>query len=149
MYEIYEIQNGDTLDIIAEKTGTTIDKLQEINKFISIVPGANIIVPSLNNDIFTIYTVKSGDNAYAISRKYNIDVDDLYSLNGLNKNEYLYPNQKLLVPNQNVDIYITKKGDTIDKVTKAFNGNYNKFFEENSGIYLMPDQLVVIERNGI
>ena len=120
MYEIYQIEYGDTIDSIAEKSGTTVDKLREINKTITVVPGAGIIVPVMNDQLFEMYTVKKGDSPYVIAQKYGVSLSDLLSLNGLEKNDYIYPGQQLVVPNQEMSVYITQQGDNIEELISNF-----------------------------
>ena len=149
MYEIYMIEDGDTLDIIATKTGTSVDNLREINKKINIMPGEYIIVPASNNDYFEMYTVEQGDNMYKIALEFGVDVNTLMLLNGLNKDDYIYPNQQLIVPKGMVDIYITKQGDTFDTLVNGLNTDYENIIDQNRKIMLVPDQLVVIRRTGM
>ena len=47
---------------------------------------------------FKIYTVKKGDSLWAISRRYNVSLDDLYAANGLNKNSLLKIGQQIKIP---------------------------------------------------
>ncbi len=58
-------------------------------------------------------------------------------------NDYIYPNQTILIPKNNYSYYITAEGDTIGEVVKAFNTNIDKFLNENKTIYLMAGQLLV------
>ena len=58
MYKIYQIEYGDTLDLIALKTNTTIDELKRINGInnnYDISVGELIIVPNNDNEMFSTY----------------------------------------------------------------------------------------------
>ena len=147
MYSIYQVMFGDTLESIANKTNTTVDKLREINSVLNLDNGSYIIVPANSDDAFTMYIVKSGDNLYGIAREYNISVDDLVTLNGLNKNDYLYPNQEIMVPTGKASIYITKDGDTIDKVLMNFNTDFEELKRQNRNLYLASDQIITFRDN--
>ena len=103
----------------------------------------DIIVPTDSKEYFNYYTVESGDSLYAIARKYNINPELLANMNGLNMDDYIYPNQTLLIPKNGYSYYITAEGDTLDEVIKAFNSNKDKFLNENSTIYLLSGQLLV------
>ena len=99
MYKIYKVSMGDTLSSIAKKFNTTIDNLQNINGIDYINMGELIIVPNnSNNDFFDIYTIEKGDSLYKIAQKYNISLIDLLNINGLDKDNYIYPGQEVLVP---------------------------------------------------
>ena len=114
MYSVYKIMFGDTLDSIANKTNTTVEELMNINSNIDMSVDSYIVVPSSMNDSFFTYIVKSGDNLYQIAREYNINASDLAAINGIKVDEYLYPNQQLMVPTNKTLVYVTKEGDTLD-----------------------------------
>lgn len=145
MYKIYQVEYGDTLDTIARKTSTTIDELIKINGFNNgYMPGVgNLVIVPNNNDIFTTYTVQIGDNIYSISRMFNIDPNTILAINGLNKDDYIYPNQEILVPSDNVTIYITNEGDTIDDVLNNLEVDLETLLKENNKIFVLEDQLMV------
>lgn len=94
-------------------------------------------------DYFDYYIVEKGDTLYRIGREYNINPDLLAALNGLELDDYIYPNQEILIPKNGYSYYITAEGDTIDEIIKVFNSNLNKFMDENETIYLMAGQLLV------
>ena len=96
---------------------------------------------------FDFYTIDKGDNLYKISKKYNINPNLLASLNGLDTNDYIYPGQVLLIPNQNYSYYITKAGDTLDTVSKTFGTTTNKLLDNNKTIYLLEGQMLVNKKN--
>ena len=64
-------------------------------------------------------------------------------MNGLNFDDYIYPNQQLLIPKNGYSYYITAEGDTLDEVIRVFNSNKEKFLNENQTIYLLANQLLV------
>lgn len=146
MYQIYQIVYDDTIDSIANKFNTTVDELMKINNNMNIREGSYIIVPSINNEIFKTYKVKSGDNLYQIAKQNDIAVDDLASINGLSKNDYIYPNQEIIVPTGSSYIYVTKNEDTIDTISKKTNTTYDDIINQNKRLYLIPDQLVVLKK---
>lgn len=146
MYKIYQIEYGDTIESIASKTGTTMDNIKKINDIGSdseLVVGSLIIVPREENLVFETYRVKQGDSIFSIARMYNISPDTLLLLNGLNKNEYIYPNQEILIPKDNVVVYITKTGDTISAIANNLGVDANTLNKENEKIFVMEDQLIV------
>lgn len=147
MYKVYQIEYGDTLDIISDKSGATIEELFKLNGDFDVIPGKYIVIPNRKDEMFEMYKVKSGDNVYSIAKEYNIDLDDLLTLNGLNKNDYIYPNQEIMVPNTLYKIYITKDGDTIRKVLNNLNLPFDDFNQQNEKVLLIPDQLIVYKRN--
>lgn len=148
MYEIYNIQAGDTLSSIASKYGTTESMILQINGLpdnYKIVPGTQIVVPVEQNKTYRYYTVKKGDNMYQIAKKYNIDYDLLLKLNGLDKDDYIYPNQTILLPKNGLTIYLTKQGDTITDIIENLNTTIEELINENPNIYLAPEQIIVFK----
>lgn len=145
MYSVYKIMFGDTLDSIANKTNTTVEELMNINSNIDMNVDSYIVVPSSVNDSFFTYIVKSGDNLYQIAREYNVNASDLAAINGIKVDEYLYPNQQLMVPTNKTLVYVTKEGDTLDVVLDNFNTSYDNIKRQNKKIYLMPEQLIVFK----
>ena len=147
MYKVYQIEYGDTLDIISKKSGASVDELIKLNGEFDVIPGNYIVIPNMKSEIFKMYKVKSGDNMYAISKEYNIGLDDLLAINGLNKNDYIYPNQEIMVPTGSFNIYITKNGDTIDTILQNTNLSFDEIVSQNEKIYLVPDQLIIYKKN--
>ena len=146
MYDIYTIKNGDTIESISNKFNISPANLYKLNGFTPdyiLQVGANIIVPKIQNPYFNYYTVQKGDNLYKIAQNYNINEDLLAELNGLNKQDYIYPNQVIVVPKKGVNIYITKEGDTISSVSENLKTNVAKIVLQNETIYLLPEQLIV------
>ncbi len=146
MYRIYQVEYGDTLDKIANKVGSSPDDIKTINGFNSdadLIVGSLIVVPKEENQVFSSYKVKKGDSIYSISKMFDISPDTLLLINGLNKDEYIYPGQDLMIPNSNYVVYVTKDGDTLDAIIKNFRMDANTLNSENERIFVMPDQLIV------
>jgi LysM repeat protein len=140
MYQIYQVGNGETIDIIAKKLGITVDELKRINGIndnITLMSGSYIIIPNNNmNQEYKKYIVKPGDNMYTIARENNIDLDSLLSLNGLNKNDYIYPNQEIIIPINRT--YVTKENDTIKDIIDRLNIDIEKI----DNLYVVRDQII-------
>jgi len=146
MYDKYLIKRGENIDILAKKFATNPNLLMEINN----IPfpdyfreGKEIIVPLKKDKYFEYYTVKKGDSLYKIAREKNLNPELLALLNGLDDDDYIYPNQSIMLPKSNYSYYVTAEGDTMDMVIKKFGVDKNTFLNENEVIYLMPGQLLV------
>lgn len=96
-----------------------------------------------NNKYFDYYTVSKGDTLYKIANDNKINSSLLAQLNGINEEDYIYPNQVLLIPKAGSILYITAMGDTLDEIVKGFNVNIQDLIEQNNKIYLQPEQLIV------
>ena len=149
MKDIYKIESGDTIESIASMFRVNIDDLLEVNNIsypMELREGMNLIIPQKKDDYFLTYVIEKGDTLYQIGRKYNINPDLLAALNGLNKEDYIYPNQEILIPKNNYSYYLTDEGDTLSSVISIFNSDKDKLLEENTTIYLMPGQLLVSKK---
>ena len=151
MYKIYQVEYGDTLDIIASKTDSTRETIKNINGFNSdsdLVVGSLIIVPKNENQVFQTYKVKRGDSVYSIARAYNVDPSTLLLLNGLNKDDMIYPNQEITIPKSGVVVYVTRQGDTIGAILNNLGIDANTLNKENQRLFVLEDQLVVHKKEG-
>ncbi len=144
MFDKYIIKAGDTLESISKKFNTSINNIVEINNMTRDMFKEGIEISVLNeNDYYTIYKINKGDNLYQIAKLYNINPKLLAALNGLNEDDYIYPNQELLIPKSGFSYYITTEGDTIDLVIDKFNTTKDELLNINKTIYLLPGQLLV------
>lgn len=146
MFDKYSIKKGESLENVAKVFNTNVDVLKQINNIYyddMVRAGMDIIVPKNRDQYFNYYVIEKGDNLYEIARKYNINPELLASMNGLEMDDYIYPNQELLIPKSGYSYYITKDGDTLGMVSDVFRVNKDELMNDNSTIYLMPGQIMV------
>ena len=140
--DIYVVKKGDTLYSISKKLNISIDTLKALNKLNTneIYVGQQLILSNdKNSEEYDVYTVKKGDSLWSISQKYNISVKELIELNNLN-NLTLQINQKLKVPKtiiiepeeNDTEIYIVEKNDTLWSISRKFNISVNELKELNN-----------------
>lgn len=149
MYEIYTIKENDTLDSISDTYGIEKELIYELNGIdenYQVLTGNQLVLPRIKNEIFKYYTVKKGDNIYEIAKKNNMDYNTLLKINGLEKEEFIYPNQTLLLPRNNNSIYLTKEGDTLSSIKENLNTDIETILKENTNIYLQPDQMIIYKK---
>lgn len=145
MYQIYQVMPNDTLEAIAKKSGTTVDNLMAINgitEMFTIVPGNYLVVPRIEDNIFYKYIVQKGDNLYSLAGRFQTTIDILEKLNGLEKNEYIYPNQELLIPKDGVTIYITKD-ETLEDIAMQSGVEVTDLVSQNQQLYVLPGQMII------
>lgn len=148
MYQIYQVASNDTLSSIATKFNTSIDEIRRLNGMslnTMLMPGNYIVIPKVENGLYKTYIVEKGDNLYSIAMKNNTTVRDLLLINGLNENDYIYPNQEILVPNEGVNIYITGN-ETLKDVASKIGLSEQEIVEQNEALYLLPEQIIVYEK---
>ena len=97
----YTVKRGDSLYTIANRYNTSVSELMKLNNLTStnLAIGQQLKVPVTSGGGSTgsqTYTVKSGDNLYAIARKFNTTVDNIKRKNNLTSNT-LQIGQKLII----------------------------------------------------
>ena len=109
---IYTVKRGDTLWDIGRHYGVSIKQLTTWNG----ISRRKILRPGQKLDLWFAdsgkkvevktgqpakdpfhYTVKKGDSLWSIAKKFNVTIKQLLAWNGLRKNKFLYPNQKITV----------------------------------------------------
>lgn len=102
-YTDYTIQEGDSLDSIAQKFGLsreTIISVNQIRNTTSLWIGSTLSIPDRDG---TMYTVKDGDTLSSIVQQLNLSLGwkALSDVNGL-KSDDVEPGQKLFIPLESV-----------------------------------------------
>lgn len=150
MYDVYTVKDGDTLEKIAMMYNVTPYVLYQLNGFDSdfvLVPGNNIIVPKISSTYFDYYTIKKGDSLYKIASKYGVSDKLLALINGLEMEDYIYPDQVIAVPKNGVKYYVVENDDTIIKISDKLNISVYDLLNQNNNLYLLPEQFIVYKSN--
>ena len=140
--EIYIVKRGDTLYSIARDNNITVTELKQLNDLSNntIYIGQQLLLKpqieeELPNENTNIYIVQKGDTLYSISKKLNISVDMLKSLNKLKTNDIYVGQQLILVEPENqvkYDIYTVKKGDSLWSISQKYNISVNDLIKLNN-----------------
>lgn len=147
--DTYIVEKGDTIEAIGKKYNIPVIEIIKANNLKEpylLMEGQSLTIPTSLYNIFDYYTVKKGDNLYKLAEENQTTVNLLAEVNGLNKDEYIYEGQTLLVPKKDVSLYITKTGDTIEDVAVFFKTVATDVIYSNNNIYLLPGQLIVYTR---
>ena len=147
--DTYIVEKGDTIEGIGRKYNIPVVEIIRANSLKEpylLVEGQSLTIPTNLYNIFDYYTVKKGDNLYDIAKANDTSVDILTGVNGLNKDEYIYEGQTILIPKKDTALYITKTGDTIDDVAEFFKTISTDVLYSNNSIYLLPGQLIVYKK---
>ena len=133
----YIVKRGDTLYSISRIYNVSVEDLRRINNLtsdilsigqeIKIPSGETIVTPSEDEIINepNTYVVQRGDTLYAISRRFNIPVNEIKIQNNLTS-DVLSVGQVLLLPTSNMNVndiivYKVKKGDSLYALAKEYN----------------------------
>lgn len=148
MFKIYKVSDGEDINSIATKFSTTTEEILEINGYdrsYRANAGNLLIVPN-NNLLFNRYTVVKGDTMFEIAKRVGSDATTLLKINGLDDDDIIYPDQIILVPNQDIGIYVTNQGDTLTDVASNFHTTKDKIVAANEEMILAPDQIIVYKK---
>jgi membrane-bound lytic murein transglycosylase D len=99
----HTVASGDSLWIIANRYGTTTQKIQQLNNLSSteLYIGQILILPQSasgqENIGLKTYRVEHGDSPFEIAVRHNMSLDRLLRMNNLTTQSTIYPGQKLVV----------------------------------------------------
>lgn len=150
----YTVQPGDTLYLIAQRYGTTVDALRRANEIWSddLYPGQSVTVGGSGKS--RGYTVQPGDTLFLIAQRNGITVDALRQANGL-WSDNLYPGQSLTVPGGSSGgsssgagggAYTVQPGDTLFLIAQRHGTSVDALRQANGLVsdFLYPGQSLVV-----
>lgn len=129
----YAVRSGDSLSVIAERFGVTVNAIRTANQLTSdtvrvgqlltIRDGTNAPNQTTTNSItYITHTVVSGDNIWNLSVKYGIPQGELLRANNLTSSSMLSIGQKLTIPVHDIavkDVVSERHGEYLDWWTEA------------------------------
>jgi peptidoglycan endopeptidase LytE len=149
-YFIYIVARGDTLRIIANRFGTTVDSLLAANPEIT---NANVIYEGQRIKVYSgpvtppppnnpppppagqIYYAQRGDTLRKIAAKFNTTVQAILQVNPKITNPNLiYVGQAISIPG-NVSTYIVQRGDTLRIIANRFGTSVDALLSLNPNIW--------------
>ena len=157
------VVSGDSLWKLAKKYDTEVKIIKEINYIDNDLLAINdtLLIPlsksKTNNFIpYEMHIISEGDTLWDLSKKYNIELDELAKMNSINKNSYLQLGQQLTIGNKNIHrnieskkrtiLYSVKQGDNLYKISDLFDVTVGSIKEINDfqTSDLMPGQIIKI-----
>ena len=98
-YFEYTVRSGDTLWVLAQRYGTTVNEIRSLNGLTSDILriGQVLRIPTPTDYNYFEYTVRSGDTLWVLAQRYGTTVAAIKSLNGLTS-DLLSIGQVLLIP---------------------------------------------------
>jgi len=139
--ENYRVQRGDTLTSIAAQSKISLTELAQLNKLSNtqgLQVGQTLKIPA-SLTVPDSYTVQSGDSLSAISAKYNLGMDYIANINGINRNTGLRVGQRLKLTGEEPvavsnkaeakiekvsfeksDSHVVKPGETLSNIAKKY-----------------------------
>jgi spore germination protein len=94
----YTVAAGDSLYIIAQRFGTTVETLQQANKISGTVinVGQMLYIPPTPGRLMQ-YTIQPGDSLYRLAQLFDTTIPSLVELNNVTDST-IYAGQRLLIP---------------------------------------------------
>ena len=108
-YLTYEIEDGDTIESIAEDFGVSVDTLLNANglpKGTKLKTGDKLAILPVDG---IKYTVKSGDTIKSIALKHEADADRILAFNDLPDNALIKPGDVLIIPDGKFHVPLSPK----------------------------------------
>lgn len=152
---LYTVETGDTLSKIAQRYGTTVQELVNINN----ISNPNLIFPGQQIRVLTnstvngnetrgtgsiTYTVRRGDTLSQIAKAYNVTVAHIVEINNIQNPSLIYPGEKLRITESNSTTlnepvkqitkytYIVRKGDTLSQIAKIYGVSVDYLVRRNN-----------------
>jgi membrane-bound lytic murein transglycosylase D len=106
---VYRVRAGETLSSIARRHGMPVSTLARLNNMgtaDTLVTGQRLVIKAsarryrdegVRSGRRVLYTVRSGDTVYSISRQFQVSVPQLKSWNGLNRHHQIRSGQHLVM----------------------------------------------------
>ena len=139
IYQVYVVEQGDSLFNIARRFNTTVVQLRALNGVAGgrdLTVGQSIIVPRVDETIFDTVVVESGDSLYSIARRYNVSLSALQALNRLADARDLTVGQAILAPKLDgatLGVHVVRLGDNLTEIADAYGTTVN-FLQSLNGI---------------
>jgi LysM repeat protein len=143
------VKPGDTLSELAERYGTTVDRLMQLNNLRSpddVWAGSRLQVPGAGGGSRSgtgNYTVKAGETLSEIAVRYGTTVDRLMQLNSLRNPEDLWAGSRIQVPGAGSSSstaarssgqanYTVKSGETLSELAERYNTSVQRLVQINN-----------------
>ncbi len=95
----YTVQPGDTLWLLSQRFGTTVDAIRRLNGLTGdmLYIGQVLRIPGTQTGEYREYTVQPGDTLWLLSRRFGTTVEEIMQLNGLTS-DLILAGQVLRIP---------------------------------------------------
>lgn len=134
---LYTVSPGDTLYTIANRLGTNVESLVQINSLFPpitepnrIFPGQILLarLPGMAEQSSVLYQVQPGDTLYRIAERFSISVDMLAGLNQLEQIDILRVAQLLYIA---AFVYEVEQGDSLYRISRRFGITMSELIRAN------------------
>jgi N-acetylmuramoyl-L-alanine amidase len=146
----YTVVPGDSLYLVAQKYGVTIDALRQANGLTGnqLYAGQTLTIPKASNSAGfsgSSYTVQYNDSLYKIAQRYGVSIDAIRQANGITGSQ-IYPGQVLTIPigtsssNNSGTAYKVQANDSLFKIAQRYGTTVDAIRKANG---LKSDTLMI------
>ena len=146
--EEYIVKENDTIFSISNLYGIPpieIIRTNNLKEPYNILKGQVLDIPTSTYNIYDRYVVTNKDTLYSIAKNANTTIDIIEAINGLEKNEYIYVGQTLLIPKKDIKIYIPRQYLFFLKI--KLKAGVLDIVYSNNNIFLLPNQLITYRKD--
>jgi len=133
-YQQYAVAKGDTLWLLSQRYGTSLDKITSLNPGAKadLYPGQALILPVIFEDGYIRYTVQKGDTLFLISSRTGRSISGIMEASRITS-DALVPGQKLFLPAvpSGLSYYIVETGDVLWTIAKEHQVSLSDLMEVN------------------
>ncbi|MGQ9778678.1 MAG: LysM peptidoglycan-binding domain-containing protein [Bacillota bacterium] len=147
MAQTYQVAPGDTLYLIAQRYGLTVDELKRRNGRTSdlIYPGEILYLGPSGGTGGATHRVAQGESLYLIARRYGTTVEALKAANGL-QNDYIEAGWELVLPAQEGTTHQVRSGESLFLIAQKYGTTVEALRAANGlpGETIYPGQILVV-----
>ena len=138
--EVEKLKVEDTTSLLIQKSALVTDKEELVQKQIEL---KNLSIREIE---VPFHIVKSGENLFSISVKYNVKLQSLLQWNKLSESDQVYKGTKIYLNNPNI-YHLVKEGDTLFSFSVKYNILMKKLLEWNAleeNVHLSPNNKILL-----
>lgn len=152
MGQTHQVAPGDTLYLIAQRYGTTVDELMRQNGLSSdlIYPGQTLWLGETGRSSGATHRVSQGESLYLIARRYGTTVEALKSANGLT-GDYIEAGWELTIPAGSArGSHQVQPGESLYLIAQRYGTTVDALVAANglTGKTIYPGQTLIIPAAG-
>ncbi|ACB85631.1 polysaccharide deacetylase family protein [Natranaerobius thermophilus] len=89
-------------------------------------------IEEAEEEYLQVYRVESGDNLYSLASEFETSIDELISLNPIEKPDHLLEGQVMVVPGRVTEEYTIESGDTLSQIAEDYEVDMDMLAEYNN-----------------
>ncbi|MEA3459550.1 MAG: LysM peptidoglycan-binding domain-containing protein [Chloroflexota bacterium] len=121
----YTVRGGDTLFSIAQRFGTTVEAIAQLNGITRpeiLFAGQRLTIPGEAPSKGAVHIVQRGETLFSIALKYGTTVEAIASANRIFNPDFIFVGQRLVIPGgvAPAKIHTVKRGETLTSIALLY-----------------------------